>query len=131
MSNIYVRNVIQQTMQRHARSIKLASANKRPGFDSAVRRALPFSPLAHHMRRLGSTTAGTEGHVWDEFVATHPGQSAMRGMAAELLGSDKVVEILQTEEMHQAPIVDSAEDEKLVRMGIAASFRREVFHDEY
>ena len=106
--------------------MRMTAAQKpKSTFESMVRRELPFSALAH-TRRYGS--GGVTGHVWDEYVATRPGQNAMRRKAAELVGADKVASILEMEALEQRAVVDSAEEDKLVRLSIAASFRRGDAH---
>ena len=47
-----------------------------------------------------------------------------------LPGSEKVLDILHREEMEQRPVVDSAAEDKLIRLGIAASFRRGDVHED-
>ena len=88
---------------------------------------MPWSPVAH-TRRFGMISSGEKGHIWDEFVASHPGDGAMRSMAIELLGEDKVLHLIHVEAMEQRPTVDCAEDDRLIRMSIAAMCRRGDAH---
>ena len=80
-----------------------------------------FARRRSHFRRLNSIPARVKGHIWDEFVASHPGDGAMRGMATELLGEDRVLHLVHVEAMEQRPTVGCAGD-RLIRMSIAAAF---------
>ena len=125
---ICVRSFIQQVGQRHARQMQLGAANNKTlSFSARVRKELPWSPVAH-TRRFGMISSGEKGHIWDEFVASHPGDGAMRSMATELLGEDKVLHLIHVEAMEQRPTVDCAEDDRLIRMSIAAMCRRGDAH---
>ena len=53
---------------------------------------------------------------------------SMTQEAIELLGEDKVLHLIHVEAMEQRPTVDCAEDDRLIRMSIAAMCRRGDAH---
>lgn len=103
----------------------MSSLTKRSSFPELVRRELQGK---NNSRQLNSTITPPV-LLWDEFLLSTPapGFNAMRNKASELGVIESVADLLQQEEIDQlSPSVgETPAETKLIKMGIAASYRGE------